>query len=42
MEWIIAIIKRLYNKNILETLISLPKQEEQTKIGNYFQKLDNL
>ena len=35
-------IKRLYNKNILETLISLPKQEEQTKIGNYFQKLDTL
>ncbi len=35
-------IKRLYNKNILETPISLPKPEEQTKIGNYFQQLDTL
>lgn len=35
-------IKRLYNKNILETAISLPKPEEQTKIGHYFQQLDIL
>lgn len=35
-------IKRLYNKNILDTEISVPEQEEQTKIGNAFQKLDTL
>jgi type I restriction enzyme, S subunit len=35
-------IKRLYNKNILETPIVLPKREEQTKIGEYFRELDRL
>jgi len=35
-------IKRLYNKNILETKIYLPSIEEQTKIGNFFQNLDTL
>jgi type I restriction enzyme S subunit len=35
-------IKRLYNKNILETRIDLPKKEEQTKIGEYFRELDSL
>lgn len=36
-------IQRLYNKNILETLISFPKQRnEQAKIGDYFQQLDKL
>ena len=36
-------IQRLYNKNILETQISFPNERgEQTKIGNYFQKLDTL
>lgn len=35
-------IKRLYNRNILETFISLPNQDEQTKIGDYFQRLDTL
>ena len=35
-------IKRLYNKNILETRIVLPKKEEQTQIGNYFRELDSL
>ncbi|MBN3263387.1 restriction endonuclease subunit S [Pectobacterium brasiliense] len=35
-------IKRLYNKNILETEISTPERQEQTAIGNYFQKLDAL
>ena len=35
-------IKRLYNSNILETAISLPKPDEQTKIGHYFQQLDTL
>ncbi|MCF6225290.1 MAG: restriction endonuclease subunit S [Xanthomonadales bacterium] len=35
-------IKRLYNKNILETPISVPLPKEQTKIGNYFQQLDTL
>jgi type I restriction enzyme S subunit len=35
-------IKRLYNKNILETRIVLPKKEEQTKIGEYFRELDRL
>lgn len=33
-------IKRLYNKNILETDISLPSLPEQTAIGSFFQKLD--
>lgn len=35
-------IKRLYNKNILETAISLPKIDEQTKIGKLFKNLDTL
>lgn len=35
-------IKRLYNKNILETRIVLPKKEEQTQIGKYFRELDSL
>lgn len=35
-------IKRLYNKNILETSITLPSPEEQTKLGEFFEKLDNL
>ncbi|MFJ5486043.1 restriction endonuclease subunit S [Pectobacterium actinidiae] len=35
-------IQRLYNKNILDTEISTPERQEQTAIGNYFQKLDAL
>lgn len=35
-------IKRLYNKNILETSISFPCPDEQTKIGTLFEHLDNL
>lgn len=35
-------IKRLYNKNILDTEISTPERQEQIAIGNYFQKLDSL
>jgi type I restriction enzyme S subunit len=35
-------IKRLYNKNILDTEICTPERPEQTAIGSYFQKLDNL
>jgi type I restriction enzyme S subunit len=35
-------IKRLYNKNILETQISIPTPEEQTKIGSFFKNLDTL
>lgn len=35
-------IKRLYNKNILDTPISLPKPEEQKKIGQFFIELDKL
>ncbi|GFO52199.1 putative type I site-specific deoxyribonuclease [Lactococcus garvieae] len=34
-------IKRLYNKNILDTDISLPSLEEQSKIGAFFKQLDN-
>lgn len=34
-------IKRLYNKNILETKINLPSIEEQRKIGEFFKELDN-
>ena len=34
-------IKRLYNKNILETEIRLPSVKEQTKIGNFFKQLDD-
>lgn len=35
-------IKRLYNKNILETEISVPTPAEQKKIGGFFGQLDNL
>ena len=35
-------IKRLYNKNILDTKIKFPKNQEQIKIGEYFKILDNL
>lgn len=35
-------IKRLYNKNILETPISLPSPAEQTAIGTLFRTLDDL
>ena len=35
-------IKRLYNSNILNTCISLPSIQEQQKIGEYFQNLDQL
>ena len=35
-------IKRLYNSNILSTKIIYPIISEQTKIGNFFQVLDNL
>ena len=34
-------IKRLYNKNILETKITLPSPEEQAQLGSFFQQLDN-
>ncbi|MCC0673157.1 restriction endonuclease subunit S [Clostridioides sp. ES-S-0145-01] len=35
-------IKRLYNKNILDTEISVPTPAEQKKIGNFFGQLDNI
>lgn len=35
-------IKRLYNENILKTNITLPKLEEQQKIGSFFYQLDHL
>lgn len=35
-------IKRLYNKNIINTAISLPDPHEQTKIGTYFKNLDQV
>ena len=35
-------IKRLYNGNILNTVIALPSVEEQERIGAYFQTLDHL
>ncbi len=35
-------IKRLYNKNILETPITLPSPEEQSAIGSLFRTLDDL
>jgi len=35
-------IKRLYNKNILETPISLPSPDEQSAIGSLFRTLDEL
>lgn len=34
-------IKRLYNKNILETKISVPSPTEQKKVGCFFNQLDN-
>lgn len=34
-------IKRLYNKNILDTNIFMPSPTEQGKIGFFFEKLDN-
>ena len=33
-------IKRLYNKNILDTTINLPSLLEQKKVGNFFKQLD--
>ena len=35
-------IKRLYNKNILDTRISLPTITEQRQVGRFFEQLDNL
>lgn len=35
-------IKRLYNKNILETQITIPQPTEQSKIGEFFKNLDTL
>jgi len=35
-------IKRLYNKSILDTPISLPQPDEQTKLGTFFNQLDTL
>ena len=35
-------IKHLYNRTILGTKIQTPTREEQTKIGNTFQKIDSL
>lgn len=35
-------IKRLYNENILNTVIKMPSILEQQKIGKFFQKLDIL
>lgn len=35
-------IKHLYNRTILGTKIQTPSREEQTQIGNTFQKLDSL
>ena len=34
-------IKRLYNKNILETQIKVPSLSEQQKIGEFFKQLDD-
>lgn len=34
-------IKRLYNKNILDTGISIPSTIEQNKIGMFFEQLDD-
>jgi len=34
-------IKRLYNKNILETKITLPSPAEQAQLGTFFKQLDN-
>lgn len=35
-------IKRLYNKNILETEIIVPEPAEQKKIGAFFEQIDHL
>lgn len=35
-------IKRLYNKNILDTEINLPSVDEQQKVGDFFKDIDNL
>lgn len=35
-------IKRLYNKDILSTVINVPSVQEQSKIGDIFSMLDNL
>ncbi|WP_180991638.1 restriction endonuclease subunit S, partial [Staphylococcus aureus] len=35
-------IKRLYNKNILNTKIELPTVEEQYKMANFLSKLDKI
>ncbi len=35
-------IKRLYNDNILNTVITLPSVAEQKKIGTYFENFDHL
>lgn len=35
-------IKRLYNKNILDTAISVPSLEEQYKVGQFFKDFDHL
>jgi len=35
-------IKRLYNDNILHTVISMPSVAEQKKIGAFFKELDHL
>ncbi|MDL0112721.1 MULTISPECIES: restriction endonuclease subunit S [Mammaliicoccus] len=35
-------IKRLYNKNILNTKIKLPVKEEQQKIGVFLERIDSL
>ena len=35
-------LKRLYNKDILDALIALPKPHEQACIGALFAKLDSL
>ena len=35
-------IKRLYNDNFLKTQFMMPKIEEQERLGEYFEQLDNL
>lgn len=35
-------IKRLYNDNILNTIITMPSIDEQKRIGIFFKKVDNL
>jgi len=35
-------IKRLYNDNILNTVISMPSVDEQRRIGTFFKELDHL